>query len=197
MTFAELQSELLAFGWEDWTDTAGTARVKRLINEAYRSICSTEPWPFLYATASGNSPLTIADVRQVRTVKDSTNGRELKFRSEEWLRSYFSDLTASGSPQYWYWNTTGQVAVLPVQTVVLQVPYLKRPTLLSAAGDTPLLPDEWHTLIIKGAALKANLYKDNTGADGAKLLRQEYDRELAEMRDALFPRQSEPSYVIA
>lgn len=198
MDFSTLQTELFAFGFDDWNDAGtGLTRAKRLLNESYKRICDAEPWVFLETTASGTAPLTVSDVRQVLAVTDNTQDRNLRYVAREHLERLYPDLPETGVPYYWYFASETQIGVYPANTSdTIEVLYLKNPTDLSASGDTPVIPTRFHFLIVLGAAMDAHAYKDNAGAEALVALERRFDRLMLEMRMNQFPRQSEPEYIL-
>lgn len=193
MDFSTLQTEFFAHGFEDWDDAGeGLARAKRLLNEAHKVICSDQPWPFLNASASGAAPLTISDLRFVRLVTNTSEERPLLFIEPEQVRYWYPDLTETGTPIWWYPSSTTEISVYPANTSdTIRVDYVKHPATLLSDGDTPDMPGFFHLLVVQGAVLRAQTYKDQATADSAAVLRAEYNRGLEEMRQALLIGQAE------
>ena len=80
MTFQQLLTEFFARGFDYLNDSgAGETRAKQWINQSYQEICGLDDWPFLEATASGGSPLTIADLRTILSLTDTTTNTNLGF----------------------------------------------------------------------------------------------------------------------
>lgn len=102
-------------------------------------------WPWLKATSTGAAPLTISDLRRVRAVVDTSNKNQLsRMRDTEILEFADNTLATTGAPSWWYLTSDTVLAVYPVQTASLSVPYIKFSPALSADGDTPLIPSRYH-----------------------------------------------------
>ena len=198
MDFQTLQTEFFATGFDDWNDAgAGLTRAKRIINEAYKSICDAAPWGFLETTASGTAPLTVSDARHVQTVTDNTNKQPLAYLPKDQREAIFPDTPDTGNPEYWTWASDTSIAVYPANTsVTIEVGYLKNPVDLSVNGDTPIVPTRYHDLIVLLATVRAWRYKDASGSESIQTLKQEYREELGEMMQALLVRQSEPLFIL-
>lgn len=192
MDFTTLQTEVFARGYDYLNDGgAGLARAKRWINQSYLELCTRASWPFLKATTTGTAPLTIADLRAVLSVVDTTNVQQLFSVDRRWLMSVDPALT-SGTPTSYYLESATQIKVWPVQAVSLSVNYLKTPAQLSAGGDTPLVPDEWCDVIVDGAVLKAE--KDNDQYDQLLSI---YETTIGRMVAALLPQTLDnPGYIL-
>ena len=192
MNFDELVDEFQARGFDYLSDT----RAGRYVNQAYKSLCGRAQWPFLLTTTTGTAPLTIADLRAVRSVVDTTTDTTLRWVDRRHLVTAISnDLTISGNPSYWYQNSRTIVSVYPANTSnTLSVNYLKIPTVLTGVA-THIIPEEYEDLIIDGAVISA--YKNQDDYDKAAALSGFYNEKLREMMDALRSRNhGSPSYVI-
>lgn len=189
--FSLIQTEFFARGYDYLNDAgAGLARAKRWINEAYLELCEEERWPFLMATATGASPLAIADLREVAIVTDTGRSNQLHPMPEDELTDYYISLTTVGVPLYYYLTDT-TVNVYPTGGT-LSVRYWKVPVALSAAGDIPVIPDRFTNLIIDGAVRRAaNTYDAAEDAAAAEAERQ---RGLDIMRRSLLFRSGPPRY---
>ena len=185
MTFAELQTEFFARGFDDLNDAgAGLTRAKRWLNDALQEIYDTELWPFLQASSSGAAPLTIADLGRVITVADTTHDVPLAWRSPSDIYVTDSAINDTGSASWWYLSSSTVVTVYPADTTAsVTVRYSKTGVELSAAGDTPLLPSRFHDLIVDGAAVRA--YKNKDNFEAGQFVRDEWERGLERMRTVL------------
>lgn len=183
-TFLELQTEMLARGFDYLNDSGGpgTTRYKRWINDAYHELCEEADWPFLEADSSGASPLTIADMRSVMTVIDTVSGLELPFIDRRELADLYGVLTTTGTPRYYYIDSGSIIRTYPVGGT-LSVRYLKFPTDLSADGNTPVVPARYHSLIVDGAVRRGLMDRDNP--EEAQAVEQHRQIGVAEMRRVL------------
>lgn len=181
MTFAEIQSEFYSRGFDYLNqDTAGQTRAKRWINQSYLDLCERYHWPFLYADTSGTAPLTITDLRAVLEVTDRTTDRKLDSIDRRDLTDMFPDLPDSGSPSWYYLDSSTSLAVYPASTTdTIQVRYLKVPAELSVAADEPVVPARFQDLIVDGAVIRG--YKDSDNFESAALLTGLYELALEAM----------------
>lgn len=173
MTFAELQEEVKARGFEYLSDATGLERVKRWINLAYQELCEAEDWPFLYADISGLAPLAIADLRSVLSV--NSESRSLRWLDRRVLTGSGVDLAQRGSPTYWHLEDR-TLLTYPASDEVLEVRYVKVPVDLTADADVPVVPARYHDLLVDGAVVRA--YKDSDNYEAMAAVRSEYDRAL-------------------
>lgn len=159
LTFVDLQTEFFARGLDYLNDSgAGVTRTKRLLNDSYHQINDLADWPYLNATTAGTSPLTIADLRRVGAVVDTTNSfNPLRQRSREELAEWVGDLTTTGRPSEFYVTGGNTITVYPVSTATLSVTYWKTAPDMVANGDVPLIPDRYRMAIVEyaiGVALR-------------------------------------------
>ena len=179
ITLAELRTEV--FGPYSYLNDSGTqaARVDRWINAAYHEVCDQAPWPFLETTSTGAAPLTISDLASVITVTD-TDGVVLEPIQYDPIRRVVNgDLSTTGSAAFYYLTGGSVVNAYPVPSASITVRYRKKPTDLSAAGDLPLVPDEYRDIIALGALRRAAI--DNQAWEAANGYRQEWDARLLDM----------------
>lgn len=116
-------------------------------------------WPWLKATATGAAPLTIADLRRVRTVVDTSNRNPLRKTTDAEIIEFVDDsLATTGAPYSWYLTSDTVLAVYPAQAASLSVPYLKFSPALSSDSDTPLIPARYHGQWIDLAEARALRY---------------------------------------
>lgn len=185
MTFAELQTDFFASGFSYLDDNGvGVVRAKRWLNQSYLEVCALEAWPFLETSTTGVSPLAISNLRHVVAVLDTTNDVRLDYADYDSIVDLYPDPTVTGVPVFWYVAGGTTVTVIPVNsTVSLAVNYLKVPTELSNASDTPLLPAAYHDIIVLGAWRRGLL--DDSSAGDYTLIRSEWNGRIDAMRQAL------------
>lgn len=196
LTYADLVTEVLdRVGSED---SRTAARVRRFVNDAMHELDSEEQWDYMFTSATGVAPLTIADLDDVESVADVGNLNPLIQVDRESLVRDVVDLTQTGQPAYWYKTAPTTIAAWPVSsTVSLTVKYFKFGPDLAAPADVPLVPDRWRQAIVEKAAAK--VLRANGNLDAAKDCLTEYGRLLQQMREKLLPApsmQSRTSYAL-
>lgn len=181
LTFLGLQTEFYARGMDYLNDTgAGQTRAKRWLNDAYHSINELGDWPYLEATVSGTSPLTISDLRSVDTVVDTTNQRVLQQRSGSELQTWDANMTTqTGAPTDYYVAAGNIITPYPGNAVTLLVRYWKVAPDMSADSDTPLIPDRFRYAIVDYAV--ASALRDDESPD-AVVAQAAGDLTVAKMR---------------
>jgi hypothetical protein len=166
--FSALKQELSDRGFDELSDT----RLGQFINQGRAELDNLYSWPYRLTSASGASPLTINDLGTIEEVANSavSGSPPLDYADRRTLRDYYGDITITGTPSFFYIDN-GVVRTYPVGGT-LAVRYYKRPPLLTAAGDTPLAPVDYHLLYVDFAARWAA--KDGMQPDGlsADILRQ-------------------------
>lgn len=181
MNFAALRAEVRARGV---ADEVTDARINTWINVSINEICEEADWPFLLATATGPAPLTIADVRTIESVTDTTLQRKLLPLDRRSVSDDFPDLTSTGSPAGYFFTSQTTIDVFPANTSsTLQVRYWKAQVDLSGDSDTPVIPTRYHYAIVDLAYARARADKADT--EGAATARAEADRLLVPMRQNL------------
>lgn len=136
------RADLEARGYARFTD----ARLNAFLNTAKNRFEDYGfDWPWLKATTTGTSPITISDLRRVRTVYDPSNRRPLDRVEAEDVTDFFdTNLTLAGPALYWYLSAETVLATYPVSTATLSVRYQKFSPELSGDSDTPLIPVRYH-----------------------------------------------------
>jgi hypothetical protein len=176
-----LRSEFLTRGFDYLTE----GEANNYLNDAYLlDICEEEDWPFLEATAEGTAPLTIADLRTIEYVTNTTRNEKL----DPILRARITDdwnpdLTQTGTPELYYVTEGSKVNIFPVSTSdTIAVRYWKvAPRLVGAA--TPLLPERFHSLIIDGAVARA--YRKTADWELRNVAKADFEAELERMQTSL------------
>jgi len=180
MTLAEMRQEVMDRGYKFINET----RLTGFLQRAYQQICARELWPFLETTKEGNAPLEVADVRKVMSVRDVTNDVLLQGVSRNYLVHYYSDLTDTGKPSYWYLENN-TIKVYPVSTIKLDVRYFKVPAEL-ASEDEPLIPKRFQYLVIDRAIV--DCLRNGNDYDEARGLMADYREGLGVMTADLIHR---------
>lgn len=168
------------------------AECDRLLNDAYLEICDLDDWPFLQATATGPASLTIADLRTVTSVYDTTGRRHLDVTSYDELIQQCVDVTQAGTPCVYWIDGLTVVKTWPVGGT-LSVRYLKTPTAMVDPAEQPVIPARFRDIIVTGAARKAAM--DQSAAADLDALTQEYQRRLEVMRAALIDQSRDTQFL--
>lgn len=182
VTLAELRTEV--FGPYSYLNDGGTqaARVDRWINQAYHELCDQAPWPWLETSTSGTAPVTVSDLAAIISVTDTDGVALDPIQYDPLRRLVDGPLTTTGNAAYYYLTGGDTVNAYPVPSAAISVRYRKKPVNLSAAGDAPLVPDEYRDIIALGALRRAAI--DNQAWEAANGYRQEWDARLLDMVSA-------------
>lgn len=176
-----LLTEFYARGFEYLAaDAAGVVRATRWLNDAMHAIDEYANWPYLEATTTGSSPLTIADLRVPDVVFDTSNQRVLSQRSSGELAQWAGDLSTTGAPNSYYVSSGTTINVYPANVVSLSVRYWKFGPDLSSGSDTPLMPDRFRSAIVDYAVAAA--MRDDESPD-AIVAQSAGDLTVARMKD--------------
>lgn len=180
-TLSAMQTEVFARGFSYLNDgSTGTARVTRWLNDAMHEIDSRADWPYLNTTVTGTAPLTITDLNTVESVTAVDLLMTLAPADRRDLRDWYADLTITGTPRNWYLTGGNVINVFPANTgITLTVDYWRNAPDLAAAGDTPLMPDQYRMAIVEYACAKAHL--DAVNEASAQSCRQAGDQLVAQM----------------
>lgn len=183
MTKAEIVQEVIDRGF----DYSTSSRIGRYVENAVQGICAYRglAWPFLEVTKTGEAPMEITDLRKILSVKDTTLESTLRGVGRRWVVDTFGNLTDTGSPEYFYLENK-TLNVYPVSTNELSVRYTKIPLELGDS-DTPVIPSEWHHLVVDRAIV--DCLRDDDEYLEARALRAEVREAIdTEMVPALFNR---------
>jgi hypothetical protein len=163
MNLGQARADLEARGYSRFTD----ARLNTWLNTAVTRF-EDYPfnWPWLKTTATGAAPLTIADLRRVLSVANTTTGLPLQPVDADALIEYVdTNLSRGGAALGWYLASSTSVAAFPV-TAALSVRYVKYSPTLSGDSDTPLIPAAYHQTWVDLAEVEVLRYgvKDQAAA---------------------------------
>lgn len=171
VNLSQAQTELGARGFNGILDAS---RMTFYLNRGIVDFEDFWHWPWLTKTATGSAPLTIADLKFVLKVYDSTGSELFGISDQEDL-----DYTTTGTPGNWWIDDTSGSPVLagyPVGSATLSVRYVAASVPLSGASDTPLIPVAYHNTWIDLAVALA--YKDRDNFAASAQLRQMAEADL-------------------
>lgn len=180
-TFAELKTEVLAYGFDanaystrvgNWLNEA-QARIARRLN--LRELATTTTVTTVAGTTAYSLP---GDFIRVEAVIDQTSGNSflLDPRPAEHLR----DLSFSGRPQYYSLGAEGLLVwPNPDAAYTLEARYFKNPPQMSADGDVPGIPGDYHDLLVSYALSRA--YRSEDDAQMSTFHYNEFMRDLLQM----------------
>lgn len=195
-TLSTLQTEFQARGFSDMTVAADLTRITRWLNDAMHAIDELYDWPYLQTTASGAAPLTVADLRKVERVIDTTNDQTLVQVARGEAADWDGDLTTTGTwPQAFYVTGGTSVAVYPTAVVQLSVLYWKFGPDLASGADAPLMPDRFRYAIVDYAVAYGCM--DRGDAVGAQAASQAGDARVARMADSFGMLEPSTTYIPA
>lgn len=197
MTFQQLLTEFYARGFDYLNDSgAGETRAKLWINQSYQEICGLDDWPFLEATATGASPLTIADLRNILYLTDTTLGQNLGFIDPRTLNEAYPDQSTPGNALYAYITGGTTINTYPGNTDALKVRYIRVPADLVSGTDTPLIPARYRYAIVDFACGRA--YMDSDNPQMAQAVRADGDTVVQSMREhLLYQQHQDPDSIVA
>jgi hypothetical protein len=190
-TLATAEAELQARGYSRFS----TTRLDAWLNAA-KNRFEDYPydWPWLKTSATGAVPLTISDLRRVRSVVDSSTSLPLDQVDEDAIVEFASgDLTVAGSPSGWYLTSDTVLSTYPVTAGSVKVRYVKFSPELSSGSDTPLIPARYRMLWVDLAEVEALRFGVKDAASAAAL-EQGVFRRLGEVA-RVYAMQGQPAYM--
>ena len=145
------------------------------------------PWPFLETSVGPSaSPLTISNLGYVLSVVDSLADVSLSRADRRFILNQDADLSETGTPAV-YWLEGNTVTVWPGSSSdTITVRYVQTPTDLSSDSDTPVIPAQFHDLIVLGAVAQAQM--DNDDWQGYQVTRQVWQQRIDGMVQAIMGR---------
>lgn len=159
MNLGELRTAIQQKGYGTDTATAQTG----LINSIYRRIGGEHRWPWLEAqntsitTTAGDPDYSLAaitDLAHIDAVRvhRGTEYPQLSYIAPQDLRDMEHVDRDNGTPRFWtYVNAQLRLWPAPDAAYTVTIDYLKRPTVLSADGDTPIFDSTYHDVLVWGA----------------------------------------------
>jgi hypothetical protein len=169
-TFKQIQDDVL----ERIGNSAVEARVrvKRFVNEWHRRLCTEagigmvrDAETTLTLVAGTDEYTLAAAIRRIRGIQDETRGTALDERSLEWMRQVDPDDSMSGDPQYYAMRSDRKIKLKPVPsgTQNLTIDYETRVVDLDDDADEPLIPEDFHYLLVLGARINEYEKNDDMG----------------------------------
>ena len=125
MNLGEARAELGARGF----DYVAAGRMNLMLNRAMTDLEDAYPWPWLKTAVTGAAPLTIADLKYVRSVYDDRQNEMFGIDDDDDI-----DITQTGTPINWWIDDTGTdttLRVWPVGDATLTVSYYATDSTLS------------------------------------------------------------------
>lgn len=166
MNFAALKTALSGRGFQTLTDT----QLGEDVNDARQRLDNLFLWPYREKSVVGVAPLAVTDLGTIEAVTNETHDYQIAPASYQWLLDTFGDLTLDAAAEFFYVATPAGapvVATCPSNGDTIGVQYWKRTPVLSADGDEPLAPADYHTLIVDMAAQRAYMRSTNFQAGQA------------------------------
>lgn len=151
-TLATAEAELQARGYNRFS----TSRLDAWLNEA-KNRFEDYPydWPWLKATSSGASPLTVADLRRVLSVVNATTQQSLDQIDQDAVVQFVdTNLALTGQATSWYLSSETVVSTYPA-TAALSVHYVKFSPELASGSDVPLIPARYRMTWVDLAEVSA------------------------------------------
>lgn len=198
LTYGDVLTRVLDFGWGSSTDTA---RINKWINTIYRDVASRWRWPWMQssvavATTPGLASTTISTaVDQWGRLRPNEAGLVVP-QFVDW-HSFNNDFIVvapadlgSGMPSVYsisgskiYWNP------IPDDIYAYTAECWITPTDLSASGDEPLIPAADRDVLIAGACKLAAMRDKDWAA--VKVWEDQYEGMIAKMKTKANLRQTE------
>ena len=213
MTFLELINAVLREVNEVELTTIGSSRgiqtsVKDFINKSQRDIINSEvEWPFTIVSASFTTTASTAEYSPPAAVKTidfdtftvqesaSTAEKSLSYLSfNEYIEHYNEVDTnpngdSEGLPRYVYFTPDEKIGLSPVPdvaTYTVRYYYYSTHTDMSAATDTPTIPERFHDVIVNRARYYTHMLRSDT--QFSQLALRDYEQGLNRMRVELINR---------
>lgn len=193
MNLTQARDELAGRGF----DYLSTTRLNIMLNNGKNSLEDEYAWPWLETTTTGTAPLSIADLKFVLYVVDTTNQFKLTGVDARDVTDRDTTVTTTGAADSWWLDGTGTLDTYPTQSnAALSVRYVKYSPELSADSDTPLIPARYHAVWIDYAVIDAYKDSDNYVAANALLAHVRQFR-LPQMIDVFATRnRANPMYAV-
>jgi hypothetical protein len=172
VTFVQLQTRLAERRNGTLSVTATATRYKNALNEAHRALLRKPGMERMRSTTTtkasvaGTQAYTVTSCAKIVRIWETTNDIALEMRPLSWLRHADPD-PQQATPTVWIptavTGTTQGFLLWPTPSAVITytLDILSAITDLSGDSDVPLLPDDFHTLLIDMAELEETKKADD------------------------------------
>lgn len=191
MTFKQIQDRVMSR--RNLTSPEARTRVKEFINERYRDVRAsiglgkTRRSETTLALVAGQSRYTLASTARLLTLTDTTNTKVLREKSMDQIRLVDPGLTQeTSSPDFYAIESVGATSVSifiwpkPTGTQTLTVDREALVTELSADGDIPVLPEDYHDVLLRGALADEYSHAEEPVLEAKE--EKKYERRLSQLR---------------
>lgn len=194
MNLGDAVQELADRGFDSLTP----ARATRYLSAAKDTLEACYSWPHLRTSATGVSPLVIADLRTILWVRNSA-GCQLPVLDEGYIAAQGLNFNQTGTAEYVWIEGDNTVRTWPVDSSTsLTVGYVKFSPALAVDADEPTWPaldTRWDFAWIDFACVEA--YRDSDAHDQADRLLAAADRRAAQLIESYAGRQLQnPDYQV-
>jgi hypothetical protein len=148
-------------------DYLSSARIRMMLNAAKDEFEDVYEWPWLQTAVTAPTPLTLADLKLVLTVRQGNN--ELLGLTLRQAAQGLTDLAQGGAADYWWIEGDDILHLYPGDGGTATIVYVRDSPQLVAGTDLPLIPPRYQSLWIDYAVVEA--YKDSDNYSGAQALR--------------------------
>jgi hypothetical protein len=168
MNLGQLKTSVQARGFA--ADTV-TSQVE-MVNSVYRELYSMREWWWLEASSSAvatvigtqaytPSPTTFQTIKRVWLVSAGVE-IPLEYLPPHDLRKRTNDNDSNARPKYWsFFNAQIQLYPVPEAVYTIGYDYISRPADLAADGDTPVIPSQYHDVMVWGAVAELSFRERN------------------------------------
>lgn len=138
-----------------------------MLNTAKDEFEDVWEWPWLQKLVTAPTPLTVADLKLVLSVRQGNN--ELYGLTLRQAAQGYTDLTEGGTAEFWWVEGDDILHLYPGDGGAVTIVYVADSPELIAGVDTPLIPRRYHPLWVDLAVVEA--YKDSDNFAAANALR--------------------------
>lgn len=184
----DLQSRIQAKGYGTDTATAQTAA----LNSVLKRVCGMRRWPFLevadntsITTTAGDETYSLSAITDYLHIDAAraligTEYYDLEYKRPQELRRLLHQDRVNGIPEYWTQiNNILYLYPRPDRVYTLSIDYIKKPSTLSAGGDTNVLPLTYQDVLVWGAIAEMTFRERDI--QGYNVAKQEYFARLRDM----------------
>ena len=196
MQLIDIRNEVLAKGFDP--SLFGSSRVTQFINDGYLLVCRRAQYfgseaTYLFQTASGTASYAWpADLMRERSLLNVDLQTEL---TAVGLREIDRSVVSQGAP-YFYATDAANVHLYPTpdNPYNMQLRYWRLPAVLVSDTDVPVIPADWHRILVYWAAKECYAAEDD--ASTSQYWEQQFNTTLAEfIAEERFPNSDMPHQV--